>query len=221
MSSPAFPRAPPHVVRQAAASGRSLSDDQLAGLERAFGILEGDLSLSRDQIAAYAADPRRVAVLAGTVTTHDACTGASWTADAGYAVEVVVRYKSESDGADRGAPCTETMVVGRDDDIGSVGACTVCPPLEKQLVWLFTMPYRKVFRRFKGARTSLSEAEEKIAAEKTSAAIAALFSAPGALLMNRARDRKCGLMRLACNALATGHQLLGGIVVGGGEGGEQ
>jgi len=50
------------------------------------------------------------------------------------------------------------MVVGRDDDIGSVGACTVCPPLEKQLVWLFTMPYRKVFRRFKGARTSLSEA---------------------------------------------------------------
>jgi hypothetical protein len=113
------------------------------------------------------------------------------------------------------------MVVGRDDDIGSVGACTVCPPLEKQLVWLFTMPYRKVFRRFKGARTSLSEAEEKIAAEKTSAAIAALFSAPGALLMNRARDRKCGLMRLACNALATGHQLLGGIVVGGGEGGEE
>ena len=133
------------------------SDDQLAGLERAFGILEGDLSLSRDQIAAYAVHPRRVAVPAGTVTTHDACTGASLTADVGYAVEVVVRYKSESDGADRGAPCTETMVVGRDDDIGSVGACTVCPPLEKQLVWLFAMLYRKVFRRFKGARTSLSE----------------------------------------------------------------
>jgi hypothetical protein len=106
VSSPAFPRAPPHVVRQAAASGRSLSDDQLAGLERAFGILEGDLSLSRDQIAAYAVHPRRVAVPADTVTTHDACTGASLTADVGYAVEVVVRYKSESDGAARGAPCT-------------------------------------------------------------------------------------------------------------------
>ena len=38
--------------------------------------------------------------------------------------------------------------------------------LERRLVWLFAMLHRKVFRRFKGARTPLAEEEEKIADER-------------------------------------------------------
>jgi hypothetical protein len=177
------------------------TDERTTLLYNTLDMLESHGFL-REQIAAAAMDVER------ETQPYDSHAEVVETEQGNFTMVIDVLFRSEAEGPGRGAPRKLHMVLGRDGAV-EAGACTLQDSNEADaLVWLAAMIYERVFRRFAGARTSLSEAEERMVDERAPGS-AALFAAKGVAL-DKARDSETGLMRRFLHALATGHRELGG-----------
>ena len=188
-------------ARSAKRAARDTETEDTALLHNTLDMLESR-GFSRQQIATAATDVER------KTQPYDSHAEVVTTEQGNFTMVIDVLFRSEAEEAGRGARRKLHMVLGRDGAV-EAGACTLRDSKDADaLVWLAAMIYERVFRRFAGARTSLSEAEERMIDERAPGS-AALFAAKGVAL-DKARDSETGLMRRFLHALATGHRELGG-----------
>ena len=188
-------------ARSAKRAARDTETEDTALLHNTLDMLESR-GFSRQQIATAAMDVER------ETQPYDSHAEVVTTEQGNFTMVIDVLFRSEAEDSGRGARRKLHMVLGRDGAV-EAGACTLQDSNEADaLVWLAAMIYERVFRRFAGARTSLSEAEERMIDERAPGS-AALFAAKGVAL-DKACDSETGLMRRFLHALATGHRELGG-----------
>ena len=145
------------------------TDERTALLYNTLDMLESQGFL-REQIATAAMDVER------ETQPYDSHAEVVATEQGNFTMVIDVLFRSEAEEAGLGARRKLHMVLGGDGAV-EAGACTLQDPNEADaLVWLAAMIYERVFRRFAGARTSLSEAEERMVDERAPGS-AALFAA--------------------------------------------